>query len=522
MLSRIEEVTGDFLMAQVISDITRDRPAPFGYSFDRIVIELARARLTVDGREVQAPTLPLRLLQALCERPGVMIPRRELFEYIWPRQIASNEALTKLIGRLRDMLGMYGARVVTVRGRGVRLDATVRRLETPPSTQEGVNEVALAAKPNEVEPRTVPLMERPIVLVVDDSPDSVLLLTETLKDKYRTKIATSGAAAIKAALRQPQPDIILMDVVMPEMDGFELCKSLKQLPNVAGTPIIFITGKIQPEEEAHGLAIGAVDYITKPISQPVVLARIATHLKLVNAQRTLLLHNEQLEDTVRQRTKELAKVQDATIAAMAALAETRDDETGNHIYRTQRYVKALAMALAHHPRFEYELTEDSIELLFKSAPLHDIGKVSVPDHILKKAGPLTEEEFEAVKQHTTKGGDAIRSVEARLGESSDFLRFAREIAYSHQEHWDGSGYPDGLAGDEIPISARLMAVADVYDALISRRCYKAPFSHETAVTMMEQGRGTHFDPDVLDSFIRIQDQFREIAKAFTDQAEAVR
>jgi putative two-component system response regulator len=505
-------------MTRVISDITRDRPAPFGYSFDRIVIELARARLTVDGREVQAPTLPLRLLQALCERPGVMIPRRELFEYIWPRQIASNEALTKLIGRLRDMLGMYGARVVTVRGRGVRLDATVRRLETPPVGPEEANEIALAAKPSEPEPRVVPLMERPIVLIVDDSPDSVLLLTETLKDKYRTKIATSGALALKAALRQPQPDIILMDVVMPEMDGFELCKSLKQLPNVASTPIIFITGKIKPEEEAYGLAIGAVDYITKPISQPVVLARIATHLKLVNAQRTLLSHNEHLEEMVRQRTKELAKVQDATIAAMAALAETRDDETGNHIYRTQRYVKQLAMALQHHPRFEYELSEESIELLFKSAPLHDIGKVSVPDHILKKAGPLTDEEFEAVKQHTTKGGDAIRSVEARLGESSDFLRFAREIAYSHQEHWDGSGYPEGLAGDEIPISARLMAVADVYDALISRRCYKAPFSHETAVTMMEQGRGTHFDPDVIDSFVRIQDQFREIAKAFTDQA----
>lgn len=507
-------------MAQVTSDITRDRPVPFGYSFDRIVIELARARLTVDGREVQAPTLPLRLLQALCEHPGVMIPRRELFEYIWPRQIASNEALTKLIGRLREMLGMYGARVVTVRGRGVRLDATVRRLESPPASPEEAKEIALAAKQGEPEPRVVPLMERPIVLVVDDSPDSVLLLTETLKDKYRTKIATSGAAAMKAALRQPQPDIILMDVVMPEMDGFELCKSLKQLPNVAGTPIIFITGKIQPEEEAHGLAIGAVDYITKPISQPVVLARIATHLKLVNAQRTLLSHNEQLEEMVRQRTKELAKVQDATIAAMAALAETRDDETGNHIYRTQRYVKSLAMALQHHPRFEYELTDESIELLFKSAPLHDIGKVSVPDHILKKPGPLSEEEFEAVKQHTTKGGDAIRSVEARLGESSDFLRFAREIAYSHQEHWDGSGYPEGLAGDEIPISARLMAVADVYDALISRRCYKAPFSHETAVTMMEQGRGTHFDPDVIDSFVRIQDQFREIAKVFSDQAES--
>lgn len=242
-------------MARVISEITRDRPAPYGYSFDRIVIELARARLTVDGREVQAPTLPLRLLQALCERPGAMIPRRELFEYIWPRQIASNEALTKLIGRLRDMLGMYGARVVTVRGRGVRLDATVRRLDTPPPVeQEEPGELAAPGKPTNVEPRVVPIIERPIVLVVDDSPESVLLLTETPKDKYRTKIATSGTLAIKAALRQPQPDIILMDVVMPEMDGFELCKSLKQLPNFASTPIIFITGKIQPEEEAHGFS----------------------------------------------------------------------------------------------------------------------------------------------------------------------------------------------------------------------------------------------------------------------------
>ncbi len=251
-----------------------------------------------------------------------------------------------------------------------------------------------------------------------------------------------------------------------------------------------------------------------------MLARIATHLKLVKAQQALRVHNEHLEELVRKRTEELAKVQDATIAAMAALAETRDDETGNHIYRTQRYVRSLAKNLQKHPRFEYELSDASIELLFKSAPLHDIGKVSVPDHILKKPGPLTDEEFEEIKLHTTKGGDAIRSVEARLGESSDFLRFSREIAYAHQEHWDGSGYPEGLAGDEIPISARLMAVADVYDALISRRRYKAPFSHETAVSMMEQGRGTHFDPDVLDAFVAIQDEFRSIAQQYTDDSYA--
>jgi putative two-component system response regulator len=505
---------------QVTTVTPGERRAPYGYAFDRVVLELTRARLVIDGREVQAPTLPLRLLQALCERPGVMLPRRELFNLIWPRQVASNEALTKLIGRLRELLGPFGARLVTVRGRGVRLDATVRRLETPPAP-DAPSELPLASSPKQrsAEPaRVLPPHERPIVLIVDDSPDSVLLLTETLKDKYRTKIATSAALAMKSALRHPQPDLILMDVVMPDVDGFELCKSMKSLADAPDIPIIFITGKIQPEEEAHGLAIGAVDYITKPISAPVVLARIATHLKLVETQRALKAHNDQLEDLVRRRTEELARVQDATIAAMASLAETRDDETGNHIYRTQRYVKALARALQQHPRFAYELSDESIELLFKSAPLHDIGKVSVPDHILKKAGPLTDEEFEAVKLHTTKGGDAIRSVEARLGESSDFLRFAREIAYSHQERWDGTGYPDGLAGDEIPVSARLMAVADVYDALISRRRYKAPFSHATAVSMMEQGRGSHFDPDVLDAFVQIQGEFRAIAAEFTDEA----
>ena len=332
-------------MTQVTTTVPGERRTPYGYAFDRVVLELTRARLVVDGREVQAPTLPLRLLQALCERPGVMLPRRELFNLIWPRQIASNEALTKLIGRLRELLGPFGARVVTVRGRGVRLDATVRRLDTPPPPEAvpDLPSVAPTSKPEA--PRVLPPHERPIVLIVDDSPESVLLLTETLKDKYRTKIATTAAFAMKSALRQPQPDLILMDVVMPEMDGFELCKALKSLADAPDIPIIFITGKIQPEEEAHGLAIGAVDYITKPISAPVVLARIATHLKLIQATRALRAHNDQLEDLVRRRTEELARVQDATIAAMASLAETRDDETGNHIFRTQRYVKALANSL---------------------------------------------------------------------------------------------------------------------------------------------------------------------------------
>ena len=496
-------------MTNISEKFDPDRATPFGFAFDRVVFELATGRLLVDGEEVGAPALPLRLLQALCEHPGVLVTRKDLFNYIWPRQVATYEALTKVIGRLRELLGPYGARVVTVRNRGVRLDATVRRLQGAAPVEPVVN-------PDDVTAAAAVLHAAPIILIVDDSPDSITLLTEMLKDHYRTKIATNGASAIKAASRAPQPNLILLDVAMPGMDGYDLCLNLKRSTLTAHIPVIFLTGKIQPAEETRGFEVGAVDYIAKPISQPVVLARIATHLKLVGAQRELEHQNERLEELVRVRTEQLTRVQDATIVAMAAMAEARDDETGNHIRRTQHYIELLAKRLQNNVRFKYELNDESIKLLFKSAPLHDIGKVAVPDHILQKPSSLTPEEFEVIKLHTTRGGDAIRSVEKYLGESSDYLRFAREIAYSHQEHWDGSGYPEGLAGDEIPISARLMAVADVYDALISRRRYKPAFPHEKAVALLEQGRGTQFDPDVLDAFLEIQEAFRAIATEFAD------
>ncbi|HEX6834200.1 MAG TPA: HD domain-containing phosphohydrolase [Rudaea sp.] len=486
--------------------------APGGYSFDRVQLDLAKGRLVIDDKEVGAPALPLRLLQVLCEKPGVLVTRKELFDYIWPRQVATYEALTKVIGRLRELLGPYGARVVTVRNRGVRLDATVRRVESyapAPAPALSVEETPAA------EPTTAP-----IVLIVDDSPDSILLLTETLKDHYRTKIATNGPSALKAATRAPQPDLILLDVSMPEMDGYELCETLKRSPVTAHIPVIFLTGRIRPAEETRGFEVGAIDYIAKPISQPVVLARVATHLKLAQVQRALETQNERLEDLVRVRTEQLTRVQDAIIVAMASLAEARDDETGNHIRRTQHYVALLARQLQNHPRFSYELSDGSIRLLFKSAPLHDIGKVGVPDQVLCKDSALTPEEFEIIKKHTTWGGDAIRSVEQYLGESSDFLRFAREIAYSHQEHWDGSGYPEGLAGDEIPISARLMAVADVYDALRSRRRYKPSYPHEKAVALLEQGRATHFDPDIVDAFLQVHEEFRAISMEYSDEETA--
>jgi putative two-component system response regulator len=262
-----------------------------------------------------------------------------------------------------------------------------------------------------------------------------------------------------------------------------------------------------------------VDYITKPISPPIVLARVATHLQIKAAADFLRDRSAYLESEVAKRTREISAIQDVTIQALASLAETRDNETGNHIRRTQFYVKALAEKLKTHPRFGYFLSNETIEKLFKSAPLHDIGKVGIPDRILLKPGRLTPEEFEIMKTHTTLGRDAIIHAEKQLGAKVDFLTFTKEIAYSHQEKWDGSGYPEGMRGDDIPISARLMAVADVYDALISRRVYKESMPHDQAVQIMIEGKGTHFDPDMIDAFLDLQAEFRAIAGRFHDSDE---
>ncbi|HEY5799640.1 MAG TPA: two-component system response regulator [Burkholderiaceae bacterium] len=355
------------------------------------------------------------------------------------------------------------------------------------------------------------------ILIVDDTPDNLSLLSALLKDKYKIKIATNGAKALQIAAATPPPDLILLDVMMPEMDGHEVCERLKADPQTATIPVIFLTAKSEEQDEAKGLKLGAVDYISKPISPAIMFARVATQLTLQQARQALEDQNRLLEVKVQERTQQLVHMQDATILAMASLAETRDNETGNHIRRTQNYVAALARHLQAHPRFSEFLTDEHVELLYKLAPLHDIGKVGVPDRILLKPGKLDSDEFELMKLHTVYGRDAILSVEKYLGGSNDFLRFAREIAYSHQEKWDGSGYPENLVGDAIPISARLMAVADVYDALISKRVYKPAFSHEEALAIMKKGRATHFDPDVLDAFFEISERFRDIAREFGDE-----
>ena len=364
--------------------------------------------------------------------------------------------------------------------------------------------------------------QKPTVLIVDDTAENITLINNLLKDTYRTRVANNGERALSLAATAPLPDLVLLDIMMPGMDGYEVCRRLKADAATKHIPVIFLTAKVEVEDEQKGFGVGAVDYITKPVSPPIVLARVKTHLTLKAAADFLKDKNAFLETEVAKRTHEVQVVQDVTIMAMASLAETRDNETGNHIRRTQNYVRALAKKLQTNPKFSAALDAATIEMLYKSAPLHDIGKVGIPDAILLKPGKLTPEEFEIMKTHTTLGRDAILAAEKLIDAPSTFLQLAREIAYGHQEKWDGSGYPQGLAGETIPVSARLMAIADVYDALISRRVYKAPMPHDRAVAIIREGRDKHFDPVMVDAFLQIAEEFHAIAGRFVDSEEDVK
>ncbi len=364
-----------------------------------------------------------------------------------------------------------------------------------------------------------PLSSKNTVMVVDDTIDNLTLIANLLKPFYRVQVASSGEKALQLlANAQPTalPDLILLDIMMPGLDGYQVCERLKSDVKTQEIPVVFLTAMTSTEDERKGLELGAADYITKPINPPILLARVRTQLKAKGYADMLRDQKAYLEKEVSERTAEVMAVQDVTILSMASMAETRDNETGNHIRRTQHYMRSLARQLQHHPRFSHYLSDDQIEVLYKSAPLHDIGKVGSPDHILLKPGPFTPEEFEIMKTHTTLGRDAIENSEQRLGMRVEFLHCAKEIAYSHQEKWDGTGYPEGLQGDAIPISARLMAVADVYDALISRRVYKEGMPHARAVQIIAEGRGSHFDPDIVDAFLAVQDDFHAIAVRYAD------
>ncbi len=352
------------------------------------------------------------------------------------------------------------------------------------------------------------------VLIVDDERFNINVLVELLKADYKISVAKNGDQALQRATAAPPPDLILLDIIMPGLDGYEVCQRLKADPATRRIPVIFVTAMGDVHDETRGLEIGAVDYITKPISPPIVKARVKTHLTLRRAREFLEHQNQILEAMVEERTRELGLTQDVTILCMASLAETRDQETGFHIRRTQHYVRALAERLRHHPKFAPVLDDEVVELLFKSAPLHDIGKVGVPDSILRKPSRLDSDEVRIMQMHTIFGRDAIALAEAQLG-STSFLRFAREITHTHHEKWDGSGYPNGLSGEAIPMSGRLMALADVYDALISKRVYKPALDHDLATELIVQDRGTHFDPDMVDAFSEVNATFRDIAEEFT-------
>jgi putative two-component system response regulator len=354
---------------------------------------------------------------------------------------------------------------------------------------------------------------KPKILIIDDQPDNIHVLIGLLKDSYTLVAAGDGRQALQLLEKRPLPDLILLDIMMPEMNGYEVCEHLKADPLTRDIPVIFVTAMNDDQDEARGLALGAVDYVLKPFKPELLKARIRNHLELK-------AHRDKLEELVAERTDELLLTRDVTIQTMAVLAETRDNETGGHIQRTQHYVRVLAEHLRNtNPEYRTLLSDGYIDLLFKSAPLHDIGKIGVPDAILLKPGRLTSEEFQEMKKHTEYGRNAIIQAESMLGSDNSFLSLAREVAYSHHEKWDGSGYPLGLSGRDIPLSGRLMALADVFDALISKRVYKPPFPLPRVKSIIVEGRGAHFDPELVDAFMAEAEMFRRIGITYADTDE---
>jgi putative two-component system response regulator len=361
---------------------------------------------------------------------------------------------------------------------------------------------------------------RATVLIVDDDTGNLGVLGSLLQPYHDVLAAPTGERALQIAAGTPKPDLILLDVLMPGMNGYDVIVRLRDNPATHDISVIFVTGLDSTEDEEKGLELGAADYIAKPYRPRIVLARVRTQLELKRGRDWLHNQNAYLESEVARRMQDTLLVQNLTINALAELAETRDNETGCHIRRTQAYVHILARRLQTHPRFTAILSDKVIDLLAKSAPLHDIGKVGIPDHILLKPGKLTQEERVVMNTHSLMGAMAIDRALRHADRRLDFLDMAMQIAHYHHEKWDGNGYPDGIKGDAIPIAARLMALADVFDALISRRVYKAPMSVEQARDIIVGERGKHFDPDVVDAFVAAFDEFVSAAQRYRDGGNA--
>ena len=351
----------------------------------------------------------------------------------------------------------------------------------------------------------------PNIMVIDDTPINLKLLGEMLQEQgYHVRTFQRAAAAIASALKNP-PDLILLDITMPEMNGFEACTHMKNNNILKDIPVIFISALTETNDKITAFEVGGVDYITKPFEFAEVNARVSTHLRLCQLQGQLAEHNQLLETRVLDQVAEISNAQRSTIVALSKLAESRDDETGGHIERTQIICKLLAKQLQNNPRYAAEIDETFICNIYYSSTLHDIGKVGITDTILLKNGPLTSEEFNVMKSHTIIGAKTMQIVSSTYP-NNEFMNLGIAIARYHHEKWDGSGYPEGLAGDEIPLAARIMAVADVYDALRSVRPYKNAFSHEKCIEIILEGSGKHFDSGVVDAFMEVEEQIDAIRK----------
>lgn len=362
-------------------------------------------------------------------------------------------------------------------------------------------------------PESMPKV-KPTILCVDDTPANLMLLNKLLAEHYQVKLVNSGQKALDF-FNQQQADLVLLDVMMPEMDGYEVCRRLREQPSTRNLPVLFITAKNTAEDEQDALNAGGNDFISKPINPKVLLARISTHLKVKDFQDFLSKENERLEQMVEERLSGIFKLQDASLAVMISLAEFRDECTGFHIKRTQHYIRLLAIEVSDSLP-DYKLSSEQVEMIAKSAPLHDIGKITIPDHILLKPGKLTDEEFAIMKTHAQKGYDILHAASNSMGEYGEFLTLAEQVALTHHEKWDGSGYPNGLSGRAIPLAGRLMAVVDVYDALRSTRPYKQGFSHEKALDIIVQGKNSHFDAHLVDAFVRISDAVNTYSEQWED------
>ena len=353
--------------------------------------------------------------------------------------------------------------------------------------------------------------ERICIFLVDD--EIVTLNTgKTLLQNTYTVVTIPSGEKLLLMLKKRKPDLILLDVAMPGMSGYDAIKEIKKDSKTAEIPVIFLTGKTEPENELLGLSLGAVDYITKPFSPPLLLKRIELHLLLQSQKNELRRFNEDLVAMVKERTNDLAQLQNAIIMWAAEMVEFRDKETGQHVERVQKYLELLLDAMEQNPLYAARIATWDREAFFKSALLHDVGKIRIRDDILLKKERLTDDEFADMKLHSLYGRMLLESLQEKVPNQT-FLDYAKTLSYSHHEKWDGTGYPDHLKGEQIPLQARMMALADVYDALVSNRPYKEAFSHEEALRIIQEGRGTQFDPDLTDLFIGLSENIKNVSKA---------